>query len=395
MGMKRSYFLIDTGLSDYDHGDFLEYWNENRDDTDFLQQFERILWRESKEATQKGFMHDLWFVRDVIGFIRKEKRLVYAGSNAAYSALAFAMGITNNIDPFCHGYFPEMLYGIRRNRRPIIPLIIPFDMEVSIARYLETVYGKDNVSYSDRTYTVSLNVGEEAYQFYLNLTRSYALSFAERMINAEIANGNTTGNTDKFGRCLFGRIDRNFSVPEEMQTLLASTELREVVTDFLELYSGMDKSIMDNRDRFVKETLDGTFDGLVKMLAATMGQNIWDGTESCAAAVGIFTRDDLFNWSVRFTQDKEIAFSIMEDIRKGKGREGKGLQKWKRYFSSGDMNASLMYYRAVNSIGFLVSERAVLPYGQILLYLADAKRRNRDLYQGIFREILEIKRAVG
>ena len=362
--------------------------NGKRDENDkkYQQQFETAFKQEAEDGELKGFMYDFWFIRDVMGFIKREKRLVFASSNAAYSVLSFVMGISSNIDPFYHGYFPEMFYGIRRNRRPFIPLVIPYDMDKKIVKYLENLYGKNNVEHDTCTYVVTIyNEKEKVYQFYLYLLKDYTLSFAEKMMKEELAGDNAENNAEKY---LFGRIDRNYSVCEDEQALLSSREIKEVIIDYLDLCSSLDESIKDNSNRFVEETMNGTFAGLVNVIAATKGHNIWDGTERSAAANGIFTRDDVFNCSMEITHDKEDAFSIMEDVRKGRG-----MSKWKKYFAMGRKSASLSTYRALDSIRYNLSEKAVLPYAQILIYLADAKKRNASLYQSLFKEVMEEKRS--
>ena len=377
-GRKGPYEAI--GFPNLMHSSFLDHYINSDLDPVFQKQVLDLFKKESFDASQRGYNLDFWFIRDVMGFFEDKKRLVFAGGNAAYSVLSYVLGLTDNID-FRRGYRPEMLYGIKKDRRPYIPLIVPWDFEEDLlVKYLKTTYGEKNVEYDGCAYTISLHIEEKRYPFSLSLIKDCTLYFAERLLKKE-CDEKTISNSCRDIICRETEMD--YTMTNTVQSSLNSVDLKEVISDFVMLFHNVDECIINNFNGFLTSTLDGTTEGLMHAVAVIKGTNIWDGTDESAASNGIYTRDDVYDYCLKFLDDKEKAFSIMEKVRKGRKLNEKELIILTK------AGASDAFIKACNKLRYIVSEGSIMPYVQILLYLTDFRIRKEKLYKTVLQEVVE------
>ena len=362
--------------------EYLAKYYEKRDN----KEFQNIISKEITEADKRGYGLDLLFIKDTIEYIRNENRLVLAGGNGAYSVYSFLLGITERTDPFYHGYYPEMLYGLKWERRPFIPLTISPDFEGDIVRYLENTYGKEDVEYDGHEYCISVRGEGGSTVQSLSLIRDYTVSFVERLNKDEYA---TRDNLGKNERSFPGRIGYDCTVTDDLQTVLNSGELPEVISDYISLADGVDEAISENTKEFFQSVYDNTFYGLIKVMAAIKGSNIWNLGDN-AADYGLFTRDDVYNYVMKkYLLEKENAYSVMEYVRRGmKLKEEDAL----RLLRAG---ASDRFIRILNEIRYMKSERGLFPYVQVVLWMASEKKKNRNHYLKVFDEVLRLKESAG
>ena len=377
-GIKRPYETV--GFPNLMHSRFLDHYINGDLDPEFQKQVLDMFKEESFDASQRGYNLDFWFIRDVMGFIEDKKRLVFAGGNAAYSVLSYVLGITDSID-FRRGYRPEMIYGIKKDRRPYIPLIVPWDIEEDLlVKYLKTTYGEENVEYDGYAYTISLHIEEKCCQLPLSLIKDRTLSFAERLLKKE-CDESTIPNSCRDIICQ--EAEMAYTMTNTVQSCLNSVELKEVIADFAMLSHNVDENIINNFNRFLISTLDGTTEGLMHAVALMKGMNVWDGTDESAASNGIYTRDDVYDYCLEFLDDKEKAFSIMENVRKGKKLNEKEISLLIEAGASDD------FIKACFKPGYIVYEGSTLPYVKILLYLTASRIRNEKLYKTVLQEVVE------
>ena len=387
---KRKLSYMEYGFKAVSLYGYLDYYYKNENNPGLQESFEEYYELECSDAESKGYLYDFWLLREIMMFIRKERRLAFVGGNAAYAFLSYIMKIADYVDPYYHDVcFPGMLYGIKGERRPISPLVIPEDMVQDIEMFLEKTYGGENIEHDENAYRITLQGEEgEEYQVYLYLIIDYSLSFVERLVREDLE-GTEIDIADKYWAYIFGRIDPAFTLTDEMRSCLESAELAEVVSDCIQLSDEIDEYIIRNTDEFLATFLDGTIDGLIKAVSSIKGSNIWDGTDECAAAVGIFCRDDIYDRCMEYLHDGEMAFAVMENVRKGKGLTA----TYSTILTEAE--ASDQFVMVLNKITFVMSERAVLPYVQIILRLTLEKKRNRDHYLEEFREVLKKKENSG
>ena len=357
---------------------FLNYCDKHQNEPDIKEKFKDIYTYESMCTEQRGYNYDIWFISDIMMFLKKERHIAFAGGNSAYSTIAYCAGITENINPFYNGYYPELLFGSKWERRPYLPLVISWEAEKNIISYLERTYDKQNIKYNGIEYTITVyGDNGNSYQLYLSLIKDLTLTFAEELTKCIFEDLNKHEISEDYWNNVFSERER---YPDP-------NSLNKTISDFISLSFDVDENILCNQESFLESVLDGNYTGLINALASIKGNNIWNGTDKCAASIGMYARDDVFNYFLKPYADRELAYSIMEEVRKGNAKRLR--EKFNKCFSSCPLKLDY-FLNSCSDVRYMVSRRSVLPYAQLLCYLTHC-RRNVAQYQTILAELLKKK----
>lgn len=164
------------------------------------------------------------------------------------------------------------------------------------------------------------------------------------------------------------------------------------------LCAGNTQGIPELESEFIRniilETNPTTFEDLIKVLGLANGTYTWEENAQDLIKNGIATlkeviacRDDIFNYLIEKGNESEIAYNIMEYIRKGRARR-KTDETWKEYKKiMKNHNVPEWYIESCEKISYLISRAHIVGY--LINYFRIAWYKVH--YPKAFKEIIKNK----
>lgn len=278
--------------------------------------------RELEIVENNGFYYEFYLMKLITEKALESKRLVVIGERIVYSYIAYLMGISD-IDPTGMNYPMEMLYSIGMNKSPeVITANVPSGYSTILVEYLNFLFGADLVNIKGK-YVV---LGDAKYSIDIDIRETQIITCADAMLSEECVN----------------------DLPEMFY------KKRALI--FKEKQNYQDKE-------YVFEATTKQFTDLLHVVATIQGTDVWAANKRAGNGNLFFTCDDVYRYGQELFRDRDLAFKLMENVRKGKGGS-ESIQSLLKEYRAGENTCEQL-----GKIKYLRSEGACLLDAQIIHFL--------------------------
>ena len=231
--------------------------------------------------------------------VKKDSEIMLLNGTIGSSFIVYLLGVTE-IDPVEYNIPFEVSCGIEGQKRPDFEIVLPKRYLAKIKNYIECILKEKNLLTDEMSNETGLK---------LNLLENEYLDIILELEKTTGINHSTISLDDK----------ETMKLIENADTLGISEFCTRYVRDI------------------ILKTKPTTFEDLIKVEGLSKGTDAWTENAQELIKNGIATlnevitcRDDIMNYLTKRGIEKEIAFCIMESVRKGKVRSNKE-EKWKEY----------------------------------------------------------------
>lgn len=312
---------------------------------------EKRLYDELDIITGNGFSYEFYIFKTVIDHSIKEKRFTVIGGQAAYSYVAYLLGITS-VDPVRRDYPLEMAFDYYHDRLPCMFVYTSPDYRKELSVFLETLFGAGMVTCRDNYIILGARSDIEDHMtdntIWIPVFTWRLFSEVQEIIDSS---------------------DGTFEKIREM-ILRPSFPAGEYIDGTLDLeilkYYAAEESPDEGEDySFV---LDGTYEGLLRALAVIHGAGLIRAGLRDDNGKPVCTRDDFYRYGLELLGSEKKAFDFMTRNRKGQARN--------EYFRErlADMGVPDDVISQLKNVRYVVSEGSLIPIAQIILFLSSGRR---------------------
>lgn len=332
----------------------------------FKKAFERFA-EELEVVLANGFVYEYCLAGWILDYAFERKRLAFTTHNTAYSFLAYLYGISD-VDPIEKGYPLEMLLDLRLNRKPAFWIVTSDDFAKETMEFLKDRFGEENVE-TDGSNSVTVTyplsaVGSDKYKIDTAIFGNPFIDSAEKKLCLH----DNEGCNYRFA------LDKRYFPGVFPECSDLSPTVRELLVDIISCPHYTEDNIRNNLNQFLDTVYDGTIEGIIRTISITKGSGIWKSMceHPVQDAVGLYTRDNVYKFGLSLTGDKERAFHMMEQVRKGRGIPENERKKYR------DNPAVRAVFDYCDGIQYMVSEGACVPYARLICSLANKIDNDRS-----------------
>ena len=285
---------------------------------DYCNAFDRMM-EELKVVRKNGYIYQYCVAKMVQDYCIRHNKLACPMGNAANSFLSFLYGITDPyIDPLEMELSTNMLFGLHMEREPVFIIAISPGFSQKIIRYLYKRFGKHAVSINGYGgVMVSVKYDSKMIHTSLVLVEDPFVEAAEEYLN-------------KYSRDFSHFVWEKFAFSGFPNKELDDRE-RNVFIRFIETADNVDEEIRKDSELFSDSALGKSFDSLVTAIGIVKGKRIWPNfihSKQKNTKLLYTNRDDVYTYCLSLTGNAESAYSVMDNVRKGKGLSKKIKQQF-------------------------------------------------------------------
>ena len=350
------------------------------------EKFDRKLKEELKLISLYGYEEIFLFASDVKNLFDRCNILCLFGTNLVYSYVAYLLGITQ-VNPLFFDLHPEILYSYRFNKAPFLTV------SVSENNYDKAVWRITNsLTYRDSFLKIGNPVqfdelykefSENVYIRWMQISHydpngvpyetDIETSFGERILSIycspvlnllELTEREKTDKENRYSsRQLESMVYRYMSPSDLGNQLDDLKKIKEVLHCVIEEEDEEEMEKM--REYLLKHIPLRTYRDLCRFIAICQ---IFPSYESLVKSEWIgktrfdFTRDQVADYLLNKGIERETAFRIMEDVRKGKCIQEKDKEKLREHKVSFD------FIKYCDSQPYLASRGQVIAIMNLMLY---------------------------
>lgn len=310
--------------------------------------------RELEIIINNGYSQEFYLLKAIVEHAIIKNKLMTIGGQISYSYVAYLLGIST-LDPIERNYEVEMLLDYQHDRNPYMVVNAASDYKESLVAFLKGVFGKEMVSLDD----LSIILGNRTCNIdcmSIGFIESYLVKLAEDIM--QVSKSKSQGSfEDVRNRILCTRYPSG---------KISYENIVSVIKMLVWIINNEERPHSDKIECFA--LFDGTYDGLLRGLAAIRGSGIAEAELLDSNNNRILTRDGFYKIGLSLFGNEKDAYDFMNQIRMGHGRDCRYLDVLKTKGVSYDVLNKLKHVRYVVSEGSLIAEAQLVLYSGITLF---------------------------
>ncbi len=306
--------------------------------------------KELETIINNGYFQELYLLKVIVEHALTLNRLISIGGQISYSYIAYLLGIST-IEPIERDYEVEMLWGFHQDRNPYMVINAANDYKESLVVFLRGIFGEEKVRVDD----LSITLGEQTNgidNMTIGFLGSDLIKLAEDVL--PVKNNNSESSFKLVRDSILSSHYPSGKIPYE--------NIVGVVKMLLWLINNEEQPYSDKTECFA--LFDGTYDGLLRGLAAIRGTGVAEADLRDSNNKRILTRDDFFRFGLSLFGNEKDADDFMTQIRKGRGRDLRyqGILERKE--------VPLDVRNKLKKVQYTVSEGSLITEAQLVLFSA-------------------------
>ena len=333
--------------------------------------------RELDIVKRNGFSCEFYIRKLILEYAESMRRIAIVRGMAAYSYISYLLGITD-INPVSADYPEEMAFSFRYNRCPYMPIYVPEDFNIDIEEdYLPPLLGERFVR-KEGSYTILGDETKQDKNYYAHTVQVPVI--ADELLT--MTNGAIVRRCDGDSQKAFAEEKKRIYTPlismSQIPDDIKKRWVRKHILDYIVYHNDVDNEIKQNPNAFIKEIFDGSYESVIRLVAALYGSEVWISEEGNTGNDIFYTRDDVYRYGLRlFGGRVELAYELMDKVRKGRGDTEKVQNLLDEYGANTEIKERL------KRIKYLVSEGECVQIVRLMDYIGNAIYDNWKLRRGL------------
>ena len=166
-------------------------------------------------------------------------------------------------------------------------------------------------------------------------------------------------------------------IPDDMK----KRWVRKHILNYIVYHNVVDNEIKQKPNVFIKEIFDGSYESVIRFVAALYGSGVWISEEGNTGNDIFYTCDDVYRYGLRlFGGRVELAYELMDKVGKGRGDTEKIQNILDEYGANTGIKERL------KKIKYLVSEGECVQIVRLMDYIDNTIYDNMELRRSVLHD---------